>query len=114
MARRHNARTTDQKMKLNPLAALILLLGIVTTFAQDDTRPSATWQVVKYDINATLPQSETDRNLTSKVKIDLRNASGRAASTLTLRISPAAVVSAVMINGAPVEFTKGEEKVGTG
>lgn len=89
-------------------------ISVGRIFAQDDTRPTATWQVVKYDITATLPQSDTDRNLTSKAKLDLKNVSARPASTLTLRISPTAVVSAVTINGAPVDSTKGEEKVGTG
>src|SRR5689334_20330361 len=97
--------------KLFILAVLFLCsLGI---FAQDDTRVSATWQVVKYEITATLPQSDADRNLSARAKLDLKNVSSRAASTLTLRISPAAEISSLSINGTPTEFTKGEEKVGT-
>ena len=93
---------------------IIGLLLFVCAIAQDDTRISATWKVVKYDINATLPQTENDRNLTSRAKLDLQNVSSRPASTLTLRISPAAVISAVAVNGSPADFTKGEEKLGTG
>src|SRR6187551_3595396 len=92
---------------------LCLLLTLsASVFAQDDTRVSATWQVVKYDITATLPQSDSDRNLSARAKLDLKNVSSRPATTLTLRISPTAEVSAFTINGAPTEFTKGEEKVG--
>ncbi len=91
---------------------LVFLAGAV--FAQDDGRPSATWQVVKYDITATLPQAENDRSLTSKAKLDLKNVSARPASTVTLRISQAAVVSTINVNGANADFTKSEEKVGTG
>ncbi len=79
--------------------------------AQTDARISATWQVQKYDINATLPQSDTDRNLLVKAKIDIKNVSNIPASTLTLRIGSSAEITAVNINGASVDFTKGEEKI---
>ena len=96
------------------LLALCVSVGVLGLRAQDDTRPSATWQVAKYDITATLPQTDTDRNLTSKAKLDLKNVSARPASTLTLRINQAATVSALMVNGSPADFTKSEEKLGTG
>lgn len=83
-------------------------------FAQDDTRPSATWQVQRYDIAAVLPTAPDDRKLAAKAKLDVENVSTRPASTLTLRISPSAEVSTVTINGTTADFTKGEEKVGTG
>ena len=91
-----------------------LFLYSLCAQAQDDTRVSATWQVVKYDITATVPQSDTDRNLSARAKLDLKNVSPRPASTLTLRISPSAEVSSFSINGTATEFTKAEEKVGTG
>lgn len=94
--------------------ALCLFTFSSTSVAQDDTRVSATWQVQKYEITATLPQNEADRNLAAKVKLDIKNASSRPASTLTLRISSGAEVSTLAINGAAAEFTKGEEKTGTG
>ena len=99
------------------LFIVILLQGAgLTVSAQtpDDTRVSATWQVQKYDISATLPASDADRNLTAKAKLDLKNVSSRPAGTLTLRIGTAADVSSVSVNGAANEFTKGEEKTGTG
>lgn len=81
---------------------------------QDDTRVSATWQVLKYDITATLPANDSDRNLSAKAKLDIKNVSARPAGTLTLRISPSADVSTLSVNGAANEFTKAEEKTGTG
>lgn len=103
-------------MKLNfrTLFAFLLFPFVFAIHAQDDTRISATWQVQKYDISATLPQSDADRNLTVKAKLDIKNVSSRPPSTLTLRISPDATVSAVAINGANVDFSKGEEKIGAG
>ena len=96
------------------ITAIFVLTAGFGAFAQDDTRVSATWQVVKYDITATLPQIETDRSLAAKAKLDLKNASVCPASTLTLRISPSAEVASVSVNGTKADFTKGEEKVGTG
>lgn len=94
--------------------ALLLVSFLSSAIAQVDTRPTATWQVVKYDLTATLPQVDNDRNLSAKAKLDLRNVSASPASTLTLRISPSAEITSVSVNGTTADFTKGEEKVGTG
>jgi len=91
--------------------AFLLFTCAFSTFAQDDNRISSTWQVQKYDIAATLPQNDSDRNLAVKAKIDLKNVSSRPAMTLTLRISSAADISSVNISGSSVDFTKGEEKI---
>src|SRR5215204_6500938 len=96
------------------LLACALFTFITDVDAQDDTRPTATWQVTRYDITATLPQAAADRNLTARAKIDVKNVSPRPASTLSLRISPAAEIASISSNGATADFTKAEEKVGTG
>lgn len=93
------------------ILAVVFLHSVVATFSQDETRISATWQAQKYDISATLPQSEADRNLAVKAKIDVKNVSAQPASTLTLRIGSGAEITAVNINGSTVDFTKGEEKI---
>lgn len=100
--------------KLILIFAFLLVTFTFSVFAQTENRASKTWEVQKYDIAATLPQTETDRNLTVKAILSLKNVSSGAASTLTLRISPNAVVSAVKINDAAADFTKGEEKIGAG
>ena len=89
----------------------ILFTFTLSASAQTDVRISATWQVQKYDLNATLPQTDADRNLIVKAKIDIKNVSSSPASTLTLRIGSSAEITAVNINGASVDFTKGEEKI---
>lgn len=107
-------RIKPQRPRISKFAfAFCLFTFSFAIYAQDDTRISATWQVQKYDITATLPTTETDRNLTAKAKLDLKNVSSRPASSLTLRISPSATVSAVMINGTTADFTKAEEKLGS-
>ncbi len=92
----------------------LLFISLFSTLyinAQDESRVAKTWEVQKYDISATLPQTETDRNLTVKAVLTLKNVSSGAASRLTLRISPGAEVSVVKVNDAATDFTKGEEKI---
>ncbi len=100
-----------RSLNLAILSALLLFLTALSAVGQTDARISATWQVQKYDISATLPQSEAERNLVVKAKIDVKNVSAQLASTLTLRIGSSAEITGVNINGAIVDFTKGEEKI---
>jgi tetratricopeptide (TPR) repeat protein len=80
--------------------------------AQDDTRLSATWKVKNYEINAVA--DEAGRSIDYKAKISLQNVSGRPASTLTLRITPLAEVKTAFIQNNQADFTKREEKIGSG
>jgi Tfp pilus assembly protein PilF len=100
-------------MKKNLALLIIGLLFISKAYSQDESRASKTWEVQKYDITATLPNSETDRYLNAKAVLDLKNVSGSAGSRLTLRISDKAEVSAVKVNQTTAEFSKGEEKIGS-
>ncbi len=90
-----------------------LLLSIFTSLinAQNEVRVARTWEVQKYDIIATLPQSETDRNVAIKAVLNVKNASGSPASTLTLRINQNADISAIKVNDAAADFSKREEKI---
>lgn len=101
-------------MKSSRLLLLIIftLCFATISFAQDDVRPTATWQVQKYDISATLPSADTDRVLTAKADLSVKNVSTSPATTLSLRISPNAVISTVTVNGANADFSKREERVG--
>jgi tetratricopeptide (TPR) repeat protein len=94
--------------------AVIALSLSLCLLAQDTSRISATWQVERYDISAQLPVSDSDRNLSVKAKLDLRNVSAAPAGSLTLRISPNANISSVAVNGNTAEFTKAQENVGSG
>lgn len=94
------------------ISAFLLGVFAFSVSAQDESRASKTWEVQKYDVNATLPLSETDRNITVKAVLNVKNVSNKPASTLTLRISPNAEVATVKINDATTDFTKGEEKIG--
>ncbi len=100
---------------MNKFSSIIFAFLFLTfTFsipAQDDSRASITWQVQKYDIAATLPQAETDRNLAVKAVLNLKNVSSSTASRLTLRISEKAEISDVKANGATADFSKGTEKI---
>ena len=94
------------------LFSVYFIAVVSTANGQDDTRATATWQVQKYDIAATLPTIDTDRNLSVKAVVTVKNISSAPASTLSLRISPNADIASISINGTPAEFTKREEKLG--
>ena len=87
--------------------AFFLFAFSFSILAQDDSRSALTWQVQKYDITATLPQNDADRYLNAKANLNLKNISGRPATTLTLRISEKAEVGGVKLNGAVTDFSKG-------
>lgn len=100
------------------LARLLFVTLYLTAFAlcvrsQDDTRATATWQVQKYDLSAIVPTNDTDRSLVVKAILTVKNISSAPASTLSLRISPNAEVSAITFNGTTADFTKREEKIGS-
>jgi hypothetical protein len=95
------------------ILAMFVSINCVHMLGQDTTAASATWQVQKYDINATLPQSESDRYMTVKALLSVKNISAAPASTLTLRISSAAEISAVNVGGSVADFSKREEKINT-
>jgi len=82
--------------------------------AWTQTSANATWRVTKYDLTVNLPQTDTGRTLAIRAVLTAKNISGAPASSLTLRISPSAEVTAVSVNGSPVEPTKAEEKTAAG
>lgn len=92
------------------LLALTVLLASIS-FAQDDVRAAAAWQVKSYDIAATVPQGAADRSLTAKATLNLQNVGNAAGSRVTLRIGSTATISTVTVNGNAATFIKGEEKL---
>lgn len=96
------------------LLSFFIFVFSINIFAQDESRASKTWHVQKYDLTAALPQNEAERYLQVKAVLNLKNVGSAAASRLTLRINQNAEVSAVKINDTAADFTKGEEKTGTG
>ena len=96
------------------LAFYVLLVlsfaGFVAAQPASGRTATATWLVQKYDLDVTLA-TDTGRSVMVKCGLDVKNVSGTPASTLTLRISTLAEVSAVKVNGAAVDFAKSEEKI---
>lgn len=98
-------------MKRILFLGLVIISASICLHAQDTGRTvAATWQVLKYEIDVTLPADNT-RSVGARAVLSLKNVSGRPATSLTLRISPLAEVSSVRINEAAAEFTKNEEKI---
>lgn len=99
-------------MPMTKSAILILFLLLTAAVSgQAPSRITTTWQVQKYDLDVTLPQDERSRTITSKAVLTVKNVSGGPASTITLRISSLAEITAVQVNGATADSTKTEEKI---
>ncbi len=106
--------------RINMRKSLSILLLAITcnaasiAYGQNENRASRTWEVQKYDLSVTVPASEADRAIPVKAILNLRNASAGVASSLTLRISSKAEISGIKIGSAIGDFSKSEEKVGSG
>ncbi len=102
-------------MKINRSIFLLAIIFLSALYASaQDNRISATWQVEKYDITATLSANDTDRAMNVQAVLTMKNISASAARTATLRISPSAEVLSGKVNGAAADFRKGQEKIGSG
>ncbi|MBK9216308.1 MAG: tetratricopeptide repeat protein [Chloracidobacterium sp.] len=95
------------------LACLFVICAAGFVLGQDPAKPSATWQVQKYDIDVTLP-ADGSRSIPIRARLSLKNISPRPASSLTLRISPTAEITTVRLNDADSDFSKNEEKINSG
>lgn len=91
-----------------------LLTFIIGLSAQDDNRVNATWQVQKYELTAALPPVASDRTLSLRAVLNLKNVSSGPVSRVTLRLSDKADVADVKVNGATGDFSKGNESIGAG
>ena len=99
-------------MKL--LVLFFLIYGVCIGAVSAQQRESAAWQVVKYDITATLPSAAAignERALTAKASLTVKNVGRAAGSSLTLRLAKTAIVSAVKSAAGDIAFTKGQETV---
>lgn len=93
-----------------PVTILFILFFTLAINAQ--VRLTLTWEVLKYDLVATLPQDySADRDLDVTATLNLKNIGSRSSSTLSMRISDQAKVSAVSINGSTADFSSKEEKI---
>jgi len=93
------------------LLASLLLITAFSLALSAQTQGGAVWQVDKYDIDVDLPQAVDGRDAAIRATLSVRNVSSSPASTMTLRLSPSAKVSAVTVDGTSHEFSGGEEKL---
>lgn len=92
---------------------VLFSLCVASASGQSDNRIAATWQVVSYDISASLPASENERNLTAKATIRVRNVTERPATSLTLRINQNAEITSASVNGSNIDAAKSQERLGS-
>jgi hypothetical protein len=87
------------------LSFISLIYSTSLAFAQDE--PTAAWQVTRFDITATIPAA-TERALTARALLTVRNIGRGAGTSLTLRINPKAEIKAASIGDATATFRAGD------
>ena len=99
-------------MKASKFIFTFIFLVTLNFSLNAQNRSILTWEVLKYDIDATLPQNYSGtRDLEVKATLSLKNISSQPANRLTLRISDQAEVASVSVGGATVDFNKGDESI---
>lgn len=96
-------------LRTRELWLALALLGInINASAQTGAVAGAqVWQVTRFDIAATLPAANaTERAFTARATLSARNVSPGEGRTFTVRLNPAAEVTAVTVGDAPATFVK--------
>jgi hypothetical protein len=87
------------------LSFVSLIYSTSLVFAQDE--PTAAWQVTRFDITVSVPAA-TERALTARALLTVRNIGRGAGSSLTLRINPKAEIKASSVGEATATFRAGD------
>ena len=96
------------KSKLSLISLLLFVSVAAFISAQAQAEATAAWQVVRYDITASAPGS--DRNLTARAMITVRNIGRGSGSRLTLRINPKAEIKGTTANDATASFRASQDE----
>lgn len=90
--------------RLRQLAFISILLLTTTSPARAQEEARAVWQVVRFDVTATLPAATaTERALTSRALISARNVGAGAGRTLTVRLNAAAEIKSASVGEASAQ-----------
>jgi tetratricopeptide (TPR) repeat protein len=96
------------KSKLSLISLLLFFSVAAFISAQAQAEPTAAWQVVRYDITASAPGSE--RNLTARALLTVRNIGRGSGPRITLRINPKAEIKAATANDATASFRASQDE----
>jgi hypothetical protein len=96
------------KFRVSFLAPLLIIANLFSIHAQDELR--AAWQVTNFDITVNQPGS--DRALSARETISLRNVGRGSGSSLTLRINSKAEIKSVSSSNTTANFRMSPEPRG--
>jgi hypothetical protein len=99
-------------LKLALVFTLLLLLTSTRAGAQEEAR--AAWQVMRFDVTATLPApAAADRALVGRALISARNVGAGAGRSLTVRLNAAAEIKSATVGDASAQyFARAEARTG--
>jgi tetratricopeptide (TPR) repeat protein len=100
--------------RLRKLILILTLLLLMTAHARAQEEARAAWQVVRFDVTATLPATTaTERALTARTVVSARNIGAGAGRTLTLRLNAAAEIKSATVGDASAQFfARAESRTG--
>jgi hypothetical protein len=102
------------RLRKHILLVTLLLVASAPARAQEEAR--AVWQVVRFDVTATLPASvatANERVLTARAIVNARNVGAGAGRTLTLRLNSAAEIKAATVGDASAQhYARAESRTG--
>ena len=96
---------------LRRLQLFIIILLSIAPQTRAQTEGIVAWQVTRFDVTATLPAAGApERTLTCRALLTARNIGNGTGRTFTVRLNPAAEITAVMVGDATATFTKREDQ----
>ena len=97
--------------KLLFISSTLLLVAASHARAQEEARP--VWQVLRFDVTATLPAATTERALAARALVNAKNVGAGTGRTLTLRLNSAAEIKSATVGDASAQYyARAESRTG--
>jgi Tfp pilus assembly protein PilF len=100
--------------RLRKLLFIFTILLFTTAHARAQEEARAVWQVLRFDVTATLPaQTATERTLAARAIVNAKNVGAGTGRTLTLRLNSAAEIKSATVGDASAQYyARAESRTG--
>lgn len=96
--------------KIKTVLLLFIIVPFVSVFVNAQAITTASWKVLRYDVQATIMQG--DRTLSVKATVSAINVGTAAGTTMTLRLTPQAEVKSAKAGDSDATFRTRNESLG--
>lgn len=100
--------------RLRKLLFIFTILLFATAHARAQEEARAVWQVLRFDVTATLPaQTAIERTLAARALVNAKNVGAGTGRTLTLRLNSAAEIKSATVGDASAQYyARAESRTG--